>query len=73
MAYRKPVLIERTSKKYKLIFLLGAFVAFPLALFVYLIGVGSESTLLKVLSGLMLVGGIALSMIAKFLAWWNHS
>ena len=72
MADRRPVLIEKSAKKYKLMFLLGALMCFPLALMVYLVGVGSDSPMIQTLGGLMFFGGIATSFLARMLAWWHH-
>ena len=73
MADRRPQLIEKTAKKYKLIFVLGVLMVFPLALMVYLVGVGSESAAIQALGGLIYFGGLSTSFVAKMLAWWHHA
>ena len=74
----KPVVIEKTSKRYKQQMLNGIYLSVGSIVVMFLIGVvsqGSDNPIVGIVGALCLlgfVGGIGWVLVARISAWWHH-
>lgn len=68
---RQPVVVELTSKKYKLWMLIGVLMVIGSIVGAF-VTLTSSQPLSAVLMAYPFFGGFAIFAIAKFLAWWNN-
>lgn len=67
----KPVVIEQTSKKLKLQVLLSV-VCVLLSVVILVAGLGTQTTWISILGGLVFLGGLGWFIATRVLIWWQH-